>query len=97
MNEDKITIEPWEPWEDNHAVVSAFRWVHRKDAKGNVDSKRISVRVSKRDEDHLLEVYDLNGDYGTARLCNDIAELLNRLEEEMDNIKEGGSEYLRIN
>lgn len=88
MSKDKITIEPWEPWADNDAVVSAFRWVNREEAKGSVDSKRISVRVSKRGDGHLIEVYDLNRDRGIAKQCNDIAELLNELEKELMDIKE---------
>lgn len=88
MRKDKITIEPWEDWTDNDTVVSAFRWVNREDAKGNVDSKRISVRVSKRGDGHLIEVYDLNRDRGIAKQCNGFGELLNEIEEAISNIKE---------
>lgn len=88
MRKDKITIEPWEDWADNDAVVSAFRWVNREDAKGNVDSKRISVRVSKRGDGHLLEVYDLTRDRGIAKQCKGFGELLNEIEKEMSEIKE---------
>ncbi len=78
---EDFVFEPWELDRENDKMVSVFRWGERKDEDyGEVQRIRVTLILGKGDNPSMLEIYDDWDAQGQAVECEDLPDLLNKME-----------------
>lgn len=78
---EDFVFEPWELDRENDKMVSVFRWGERKDEDyGEVQRIRITLTLGKGDNPSMLEIYDDWDAQGQVIECEDLPDLLNKME-----------------
>lgn len=78
---EEFVFEPWELDRENDKMISVFRWGERKDDEyGEVQRIRVTLTLGKGDNPSMLEIYDDWDAQGQAVECDDLPDLLNKME-----------------
>ena len=78
---EEFVFDPWELDRENDKMISVFRWGERKDDEyGEVQRIRVTLTLGKGDNPSMLEIYDDWDAQGQAVQCDDLPDLLNKME-----------------
>ena len=77
---EEFVFEPWELDRENDKMVKVFRWGERKDDYGEVQRVMVTLTLGKGDNPSMLEIYDDWDAHGQAVQCDDLPDLLNKME-----------------
>lgn len=78
---EEFVFDPWELDRENGKMISVFRWGERKDEDyGEVQRIRVTLTLGKGDNPSMLEIYDDWDAQGQAVECEDLPDLLNKME-----------------
>ena len=78
---EDFVFDPWALDRENDKMISVFRWGERKDEDyGEVQRIRVTLTLGKGDNPSMLEIYDDWDAQGLAVECEDLPDLLNKME-----------------
>lgn len=77
---EDFVFEPWELDRENDKMVSVFRWGSRMDDYGEVQWVMVTLTLGKGDNPSMLEIKEEGTDETQAVQCDDLPDLLNKME-----------------
>ena len=77
---EEFVFAPWELDRENDKMVSVFRWGEKKDEDGEVQRIRFTLTLGKGDNPSVLEIYDDWEAHAEVVECEDLPDLLNKME-----------------
>lgn len=77
---EEFGFAPWVLDRENDKMLSVYRWGSRTGRSGLRQIIRVALTLGKGDNPSMLEIYDDDTDEVQSVECNDLPDLLNKME-----------------
>ncbi len=81
---EDFVFEPWELDREDDKMVSVYRWGSRTGRSGLKQIIRVALTLDKGDNPSMLEIYDDDTDEVQSVECDDLPDLLNKMESYLE-------------